>query len=468
MQGIHQPIHILLRDALSHLDSTNAQADYILDTTSSQCRQMHQTGIYSISASNFLYGLKVNQTTTRPVTWAGSVTLDGQCLGAQYSNPYGKWNNVIVQGTLTITLASYYTAINLETNHVHLRSGTTCTYTYSSCMDIDGRHTFWESIQQDHCKFNQYDVLYEGYASRMLDTFLEQPQIIYSLSTQEITFALTMTGEEHLCGYTLIKTEHPKLLILETKKGESFTTRRRISAENIDLLAYVNSKFVYVEKHIRTQMNLLYRDVLKQRCDMEQQLLKGTLSLAINSPDEFAYQIMKGPGYMAVISGEVVHIIKCIPVDVKIQHVKECYSQLPVQWNNNTYFLSPRTHILIKTGTQITCSRVIPPMYFLHDGWYRMLPTPERTLPPTIIKPLTKPTWHYTNPGSLADSGIYSNENLEHLRDHVMFLAEKTSILKLKNTVYCKTDARLNKKFFYLKVKLFVQTCVSFTKNDIF
>jgi len=71
-------------------------------------------------------------------------------------------------------------------------------------------------------------------------------------------------GEELLCGYTLIKTEHPKLLILETKDGESFVHKRKVSVENLDIFAYVNSKFVYVEKRIRTQINYLYRDVLKQ------------------------------------------------------------------------------------------------------------------------------------------------------------------------------------------------------------
>jgi len=102
----------------------------------------------------------------------------------------------------------------------------------------------------------------------MISTIDEKLQIVYSLSTQDITFALTKMGEELLCGYTLIKTEHPKLLILETKDGESFAHKRKISVENLDIFAYVNSKFVYVEKHIRTQINYLYRDVLKQRCNL--------------------------------------------------------------------------------------------------------------------------------------------------------------------------------------------------------
>jgi len=414
----------------SHVSTVNnAQAEYIIDTTFDQCKNMHQTGTLVINVNNIIHGLKVNYTTSRPIIFAGSVTTDGQCSGAQYSDPYGTWQNVVVQGIITISLNSYQATINLETNQIHLKSGTTCQYSEANCIDIEGKYTFWNTIPADNCKFNYYDVLYQGLANRMISTIDEKLQIVYSLSTQDITFALTKMGEELLCGYTLIKTEHPKLLILETKDGESFAHKRKISVENLDIFAYVNSKFVYVEKHIRTQINYLYRDVLKQRCNLERQVMKNALSLAIHSPDEFAYQIMKGPGYMAVISGEVVHIIKCTPVEVKIRHVKECYQQLPVLKGNETYFLAPRTHILFKTGTQITCNRVIPTMYFLNDGWYRLTPIPEPSLPPTKMKPMTKPSWHYNDPGSLAASGIYTNIELENLREHIMFPAEKNGIL---------------------------------------
>ncbi|XP_077276899.1 uncharacterized protein LOC143905365 [Temnothorax americanus] len=48
------------------------------------------------------------------------------------------------------------------------------------------------------------------------------------------------------------------------------------------------------------------------------------------------------------------------------------------------------------------------------------------------MEPMTKPTWDYNDPGSLATSGIYTNQDLEKLRDHIIFPAEKTEIL---NTV---------------------------------
>ena len=42
---------------------------------------------------------------------------------------------------------------------------------------------------------------------------------------------------------------------------------------------------------------------------------------------------------------------------------------------------------------------------------------------------MTNPTWKYYNPASLATSGIYSQEDLNRLRDHIMFPAEKPIVL---------------------------------------
>lgn len=45
------------------------------------------------------------------------------------------------------------------------------------------------------------------------------------------------------------------------------------------------------------------------------------------------------------------------------------------------------------------------------------------------IKPLTKLSWKYLAPKSLVTSGIYSQQDLDELRDHIMFPAEKSAVL---------------------------------------
>lgn len=88
----------------------------------------------------------------------------------------------------------------------------------------------------------------------------------------------------------------------------------------MDIFTYVNSKFVYVARH----------SMLTQR------VLKNALVLATQAPDDFVYFLMKCPGYMSIVAGEVMHVIKCVPMEVILRKDKEYYLQLPVTHENKT------------------------------------------------------------------------------------------------------------------------------------
>jgi len=175
---------------------------------------------------------------------------DGSCQGTQYSDPYGTWDNVIVDAIVRINLRSSYVPVHLSTGRIMLKSGTICELINGFCIDYEDGHTFWKPMPTSSCNFHQYDVLYEGLATKITTETANSPTI-YTLTTEDITFALTKTKEQPLCGYTLLRTEHPKLFILETRKGNTFAARGSIPVNNLDIFTYVNSKFVYVEKHIR-------------------------------------------------------------------------------------------------------------------------------------------------------------------------------------------------------------------------
>ena len=87
-----------------------------------------------------------------------------------------------------------------------------------------------------------------------------------------------------------------------------------------------------------------------------------------------------------------VDIVKCVPVEVKVQHRNHCYAELEVMRNNHTFFLTPRTDILKQKGTRIPCNSLLPSYYFIGSSWYKILHSPIEAIPPTIIRPMTKPT----------------------------------------------------------------------------
>lgn len=169
----------------------------------------------------------------------------------------------------------------------------------------------------DSCKENNYGVLFDGYAIKIKESTNTGSQAVYSISTEDTTFVLASRGEAKACGYTLVKTEHPKLFILETYTDLSIFKEVH-DPVNTDIFTYMNSKFVSIEKHIRTQLNQLYRNILYQKCNLEKKMLQNALAIATQSPDIFVYHLMKSPGYTSVLAGEVIHIIKCVPVEVVI------------------------------------------------------------------------------------------------------------------------------------------------------
>ncbi|XP_076545674.1 uncharacterized protein LOC143305528 [Osmia lignaria lignaria] len=248
-------------------------------------------------------------------------------------------------------------------------SGTICKFSDEHCIDMEGGHTFWSALPREDCLKTKYDVLYRGLVTKLTSNNRE---ILYTIETTDISFALAAKGDIKTCNRILTKTEHPRLIIYK-----------------------------------RTQNNILFD----------------------NSPDEFAYNLMEKPGYIARIAGEVVHIIKCTPKEVQLLHTDKCYTQLPVTSGNQTRFLTPKTHILMKSGTQIECNTIIPQYYKLNNNWIALTPTPRKAQKPGILKPNTNISWEYKEINSLASSGIYSQEDLQELQQYIMFALEKSALL---------------------------------------
>ena len=198
---------------------------------------------------------------------------------------------------------------------------------------MEGGYSFWSLLPKDDCLKNKYDILYRGPVMKITSSGNDT---IYSISTNEISFALSIKEDIDFCNRVLIKTEHPKLFIYEGSKRNRLFNNDLKSKDilNLDIFTYLNSKFVYVEKHFRSEVESLYRNILKDKCELERQVLYNSLSIASLSPDEFAFNLMKKPGYIARIAGEVVHIIQCTPVEVQLFHDDNCYTQLPVTAGN--------------------------------------------------------------------------------------------------------------------------------------
>ena len=88
-------------------------------------------------------------------------------------------------------------------------------------------------------------------ATKVVDLDVEELTTAYTVTSNDVASALTEEATENICGQVVVRTEHPKLLVYETAKGNSLFGKRKVSVQNMDIFSYINSKFVYVERHIK-------------------------------------------------------------------------------------------------------------------------------------------------------------------------------------------------------------------------
>lgn len=69
---------------------------------------------------------------------------------------------------------------------------------------------------------------------------------------------------------------------------------KRITPHNTDLMAYVNTKFVYIKFFLKTTITALYADLLTKQCELERNISIQKLSMASYSLTEFAYAMGEG------------------------------------------------------------------------------------------------------------------------------------------------------------------------------
>ncbi|XP_063989692.1 uncharacterized protein LOC135168981 [Diachasmimorpha longicaudata] len=400
----------------------NYHREYFVELDQHECERLHHSNSLAVSHNIFIDNLVRNALNSRPITLAGRTSTTGSCKGTQYSDPFGTWDDVIVNALVRIFYTSYTSTIELQTNKVALNSGAKCDFLSGSCMDSTGTQAFWSVKPKKDCKFDEYTALYRGPATRIEATANEPPT--YIVTTEDFTFSLEQRARVSTCGYILIQTEIPKLFIIESVIGTTFPTNRIIETENVDLIQYVNAKIVHIEYHIRKQIKKLYHHIRLNECETKRTTLMNSLALATLTPDMFAYNLMKGPGYHAIPTGEQVTIIKCTAVPIKIRKTDECTLEIPVSYNNESYFLNGISRMLIRKGTAIDCHSAIPTVFFLDENWYTLNPDLMKAPTPLILNPLKPIEWEYEKLQNLGTSGIYNEQDMEKLRDRLLTKAE--------------------------------------------
>ena len=240
-----------------------AEETFILEVSAETCKGIHESKTYKYDNNHIITNLKINETKTVSIVFCGSAE-NNECIGGFYSDSYGTFSHVFVQGHIKITLSQQFATVDLHTNLVRLNSGVSCEFNKYHCMNIQYGHTFWNNLEGKGCISDHYTILYYGFAEKVTDYTNEKNNITtYILNSQHTTFAFKITEQTSICQIIAYRTLHPRILILDNKNTALNQILQNIPVGNtgvqdLDLFTYVNQKFVFTEHHINLQGDKLY------------------------------------------------------------------------------------------------------------------------------------------------------------------------------------------------------------------
>ena len=81
----------------------------------------YTTNSFSYDSQHILTDIRVNQTSVTPLYLAGNA-VDNSCNVGTFSDRFGTWNIVNVEGIILITIASYSAKVDLLHDEISLRS----------------------------------------------------------------------------------------------------------------------------------------------------------------------------------------------------------------------------------------------------------------------------------------------------------------------------------------------------------
>ena len=99
---------------------------------------------------------------------------------------------------------------------------------------------------------------------------------------------------------------------------------------NIDLMAQVLTKMLFLEIAVKQQMRELLYDSIIKRCRLREKKFKNRLSLALENPAVVSDLVKEAAGHTGRVLGEVLYVAKCQLKIVNFRKSEFCYRELPI------------------------------------------------------------------------------------------------------------------------------------------
>jgi len=236
------------------------------EMTPSQCDDVMRNGAWNYPYKpEIRLQLKPNQLFSSSIFIKGNIDPAGSCTGGDYLYKGNSMSSVVVTQFVRIMIQTVESKVDLPSSSVNIL-GVTCSLSKTSCFDVSFGIATWSLNMPDSCSTKNFIVLFKGQAKRSVlrDELMDNNFQVYTIKQDKTLFSLRLIKKDTSCFDSMWTTDQEGILILKSSVLQfSSETNPDIIKLNIHLGSYINTKFVYLENHIKDQLEGLYPGIKK-------------------------------------------------------------------------------------------------------------------------------------------------------------------------------------------------------------
>jgi len=158
--------------------------------------------------------------------------------------------------------------VNNKENTLILSTGTSFKLSDQYGIEAYKGEVIWDLNMYD-CDTYDFTILYDRCVS-IITSIKNKNKYTYLVESDKIVFALTNIRQTYACHIpVIIQTEHSQLNIITDPLFSDHFKTKNISPQNTDLIAYINTKFVYIKNSFKSSITNLYTYVIQKQCELE-------------------------------------------------------------------------------------------------------------------------------------------------------------------------------------------------------
>lgn len=241
--------------------SLNGLEEFEFEMTPSACKEMMDRSVWDYPYKpdvkiNLKTGTKVYQT----IYVIGTSDQNGACTTGNFVYKGIHYTDVFVTHFVSISLITREGRVDLEENFISM-NGIRCPFSTGSCYDSEFGTSTWPVVTHDECNTQSYSTLYSGTSdvATLRDHDLQNHYTIVTVQQENQLFSLRLVKTHEKCFQHFWQTDQDGIYVIMSKIVLAFPRASDQTLKlNIQLSSYINTKLVFLEDHIQSQMEHLY------------------------------------------------------------------------------------------------------------------------------------------------------------------------------------------------------------------